>query len=237
VSGVRVVSGALPHTRLCDYEVETPDAPAPAAGWPWVLCLHGMAQSGAEMRRESVALGHPRLARVFADGPHALEKRDAATGERRRAFAWYVYTGPGAAFTRELALAEAHVVALARRAVREHPLDPRRGALLGYSQGAYLAGFVAFRNPELFRGGVVLASGRLKDEILGPEMAAATDLRVLIAHGERDRFVPFEFAERGLSALERAGSRAARLARLPGGHAFSPDVQREALAFLMEGLA
>jgi predicted esterase len=101
--------------------------------------------------------------------------------------------------------------------VREHPLDPRRAAILGYSQGAYLAGFVGFRNPDLFPGGVLLASGRLKDEVPGHESLAARGLPVLIAHGEKDRFVPGEFAERGRAALDRAGYRAVTFARTPGG--------------------
>lgn len=232
----RVVLGTEPVTRLCDFRIELPSTPPPPGGYPFVVCLHGMGQSGEEFLGASVALRHASLARVFPDGIFAYEHRDAEAKVRRRAFAWYVYTGPGPGFTRALAETEAYVTRLVRRLAREYPLDPRRAALLGYSQGAYLAGFVAFRNPDLFPGGVVLASGRLKDEALAGEMAAAPGLPVRLIHGERDRYVPIEFAERGLAALERAGHRAVRLVRTPGGHSFSTDMQRAALEFLRDAL-
>lgn len=229
VPAPRVLLGTEPVTRLCEYRLELPASDPPPGGHPFVVCLHGMGQSGGEFGDEAGALRHPSLARVFPDGVFAYEHRDAERKIRRRAFAWYVYTGPGPGFALALAETEAYLTRLVRRLVREHPLDPRRSALLGYSQGAYLAGFVAFRNPDLFPGGVVLASGRLKDEALEAEIAAARHLPVLLTHGEKDRFVPIEFAERGLAALERAGHRAARLVRTPGGHRFSTDMQAAAL--------
>ncbi len=176
-------------------------------------------------------VAHDALARAFPDGPFEFEAR-GEDGSRRRAHAWYVYTGPGDDFTRALAAAEEHVVRLVRRLLLDHPLDPRRGAIAGYSQGAYLAGFVAFRNTSLFPRGAALASGRLKDEVLAREISSAPDYPVLLVHGEKDRAVPFEFAERGKAALERAGHRASRLVAVPGGHAFSPAMRREVRGFL-----
>jgi phospholipase/carboxylesterase len=101
-----------------------------------------------------------------------------------------VWTGDSEEFTRSLERTAAWLLGVIDAEVAAAGLDAGRVSLVGFSQGGYLAGFTALRHPARFRA-LVVAAGRLKDEILAADAprAAAAGLRVLDVHGEKDAAV------------------------------------------------
>lgn len=158
-----------------------------------VVALHGMGQSAERFEREAAPLLPPGATLLLPEGPHPFELRsnDAAQhGPPRRGNAWYVWTGDSDEFVRSLARVEAWLLGVIDAEIAAAGLDARRVALVGFSQGGYLAGFVGVRNAARFRA-LVVASGRIKDEILADAAPAAarSGLRVLDVHGTRDEAV------------------------------------------------
>ncbi|MCE9637448.1 MAG: dienelactone hydrolase family protein [Planctomycetes bacterium] len=158
-----------------------------------VVALHGMGQSAAHFERDAAPLVPPGATLILPQGPYPFEMRSKDTTRReppRQGNAWYVWTGDSGAFVRSLADVASWLLAVIDSEIASEGLDGRRAALVGFSQGGYLAGFVGVRNAARFRA-LVVASGRMKDEILADAApaAAAAGLRVLDVHGEKDEAV------------------------------------------------
>jgi len=149
-----------------------------------------------------------------------------------------VYDGDTPAFRASLAHAESFLVDLVLRARREgrdrmpgaEETDPARVALLGFSQGAYLAGVTAVRHPDLFRA-AVLVGGRLKVEALVDRLPAARGLPVLGLHGREDVAVRPGPSRESLERAAAAGL-AAEFREMDGGHEFTPEMRRVAREWL-----
>jgi phospholipase/carboxylesterase len=193
VRGAFEVSFALPW-RL-DGAASTPEAPL-------VLALHG--QGMLEDSFASVVRGLFDLPYHFLlpRAPWPFEvRRDSRIGA-----SWYPYDGDAERFLDELGRTEAMLLGLLRDVESRHGLRPAQRIVLGFSQGGYVGGVVAFRNLELF-GGLVVSGARVKTEVLENELraAAGAGFRVLLVHGLRDVAVLPEAAERSRDALQAAG--------------------------------
>ena len=75
--------------------------------------------------------------------------------------------------------------------------DPARVYLLGFSQGAMMASWIALSRPDLVAG-AVLMSGRtpeeLRDQIAAPEQLAGKPF--LVVHGTQDQTLPIQLWNR-----------------------------------------
>ncbi len=156
--------------------------------------------------------------------------------DRRLGDSWYLYDGDTEAFRVSLLRAEEHLLGLLTRLRPAAPPEGCRApdfdrvAVLGFSQGAYLAGMAAVRHPEVFRAAVLVA-GRLKHEALGEEFPRAPGLRILGLHGRGDRSVLPGPSRSSMQAARAAGLRA-EFRELDGGHAFTPPMRRAAREWL-----
>jgi len=164
---------------------------------PLVIALHGRGMTDYLFER-SLRPGMDRggLSWWFPRGILPCE-----VGRQRIAYAWYVYNGDQEALRESMDQARAYVrglVQLARRTLR-----PSRVTLLGFSQGAYLASYVALSSPDLVDR-LVCCSGRPKAEFIA-DLAAARGLKVLVQTGTRDEAVPADLIAKGVAPLRAAG--------------------------------
>jgi predicted esterase len=118
-------------------------------------------------------------------------------------YGWYVYDGDQEAMRGSMDEARAYLLELAR--VARRTLRPKHITLLGFSQGGYLASYVALTRPDLFAR-LVCACARPKTEFL-KDPATARDLRVLVQTGTRDDSVPADLIAQGVAPLRDAGLR------------------------------
>lgn len=202
--------------------------PSSRDGFPVVLALHGYSESGARLRERLLALETGRFAVIYPDGPFPLEVREA--GEPARVgHAWYQYTGDQDAFRNALAFARDYLERVLEKAAREHPLDRSKVALLGYSQGGYVAGSAALLQPSRFQALIAIAT-RIKLELVeDPE--AARELRVLVVHGRRDRAIAFERQMEMVKRLREAGVSVEVLPH-EGGHGLKSGLAGDIRRFL-----
>jgi predicted esterase len=197
----------------------------PAAA-PLLVALHGKGDRQERFRREAEDALPGGWSLLVPPTPGPAPGLDDPGPD-----SWYFYEGDDARFRRSLDHAVEHVLRTIAEARKGAP-GPGTAALLGFSQGAYLAGVAAVRHPDLFRA-AVLVGGRLKIEILGDHVAEARarGLRILALHGEKDVLVKpgpaRDSVERARAAGLDAGFRS-----FDAAHRFTPEMRAAAKEWL-----
>jgi len=119
------------------------------------------------------------------------------------------------------------LMAFVDAAARRYPIDPRKLALLGFSQGGVMAYALALRQRERFAALAALSTW------LPPQLREATlmsdldDLPVLVQHGTRDDLID---AERGRESVETL--RQLRAAVVYREYAMGHEINAQSLADL-----
>lgn len=115
--------------------------------------------------------------------------------------------------------------------LRHVAVDPERIGLLGFSDGASYALALGLHNPRLFRTVIALSPGiALPAWSRGPQ-------RVLVAHGTRDRVLPFIISKRDIVPNLRRNGYDVTFRRFDGGHTVPDDVAARAIDFFLSGKA
>jgi predicted esterase len=191
-------------------------------GAPLVLALHGMGMTARAFERWlQPALERGALSWWLPQGVFPREE------SRRIGYAWYVFDGDQGRLRESMDEARAHLLAVA--GVARRALRPSRLALLGFSQGAYLASYVALSRPDLFRD-LVCCCGRPKAEFAS-DLAAARSLRVMVMRGAGDDAVPADVVAKGVAPLREAGLEVEEHL-FDAGHRLTPEMAVAAAEFL-----
>ncbi|OUU21435.1 MAG: hypothetical protein CBC13_08920 [Planctomycetia bacterium TMED53] len=190
------------NTRSFEFEVPWYWIPPKGQLRSILLGLHGMAQDGAYLGRKLEPLLDQGIGLILPSGPYPMEVR--GRNGARQGHAWYIFTGDQSAFRASMQRSEADLLDLlhqfkAETNISEVPID-----LLGFSQGGYLGGFVALRQPQLFRS-CIIASARLKHEFLEAELTYKPGIQVLFLHDKNDPLTKADPVEESQKILERAG--------------------------------
>lgn len=230
MTGGVLVEGDQPFLRRVPWRLLLPRGRGGPA--PLLVALHGKGDGPARIEAEAGEALPRGWALLVPSGPVPRDRsRDRTIGD-----SWYLYDGDTPAFREALRRAEEHVLGILARVLAAEPPrgagapDPRRVAVLGFSQGAYLAGTLAVRNPRVFRAAVLVA-GRLKHEALREDLPAARGVRILGLHGRDDRSVPPGPSRRSIEAARAAGLRA-EFREFAAGHAFTPAMRAAARRWL-----
>lgn len=200
---------------------------AAGPGAPLVLAFHGRWEDEKAMVRRVGDRGGG-LSWAFPRAP--LEDAYEFRGKQGLGYSWYEYNGDAEAFKESLRVVGHHVLERLDGILRETGADPRRVHLLGFSQGGYLAGALAFTWPERFAGAALMGA-RFKTELLEDGFDRIGHLRLYSGHGVRDRRVLPEPAARCVQELVDAGV-AVEHREYDCGHRVVPAMIDDALAQL-----
>jgi len=211
----------VPFRLVLDREVDR-DGPIPL-----LVALHGKGDRADRFEGEARECLPTGWGLLLPSGPIPRDRHAATVGDSI-GDSWYLYDGDTPAFRASLDAAESHLLRVLKR-IRRHG-DFRPAALLGFSQGAYMAGVVGVRNPAQFRA-IVQVAGRLKTEMLGPLLPAARRVRILGLHGERDAAVRPGPSAESLAAARAAGLDA-EFRTFDAGHEFTPEMRAAAKEWL-----
>ncbi|WP_146403272.1 prolyl oligopeptidase family serine peptidase [Planctomycetes bacterium CA13] len=174
--------------------------PERAEGWPMILFLHGAGERGNDLSRVKVH-GPPKQAETDRDFPFVLVSPQCPEGKT-----WDVSELNG----------------LLDQAITEHNIDTNRIYLTGLSMGGYGTWSLGIANPERFAAIVPICGGGERLSILLADEAKKVilmKLPVWAFHGGKDPVVPMEETERMIDALERMGTKNAKLTIHPdAGH-------------------
>jgi predicted esterase len=198
----RIVRGTVPITLESAYTLILPASDPPRGGHPLLLALHGYGDDGSRLRERLADLEPAPYALLLPDGPYPVEIRDQ--WPPRLGYAWYQYTGDQTAFVAALDRTSEHLAELLTTVARTQPIDPTRIAVLGYSQGGYLAGVMALKDHARYRGLVAIAC-RIKVEALTAVLPHARGFEVLVLHGVADESVKLEPQQLAIATLRQHG--------------------------------
>ncbi|RHW36652.1 esterase [Lysinibacillus yapensis] len=111
-------------------------------------------------------------------------------------------------------------------ATKHYPIDPQKIYLLGFSQGAILSQSLAtILGNQL--AGIVSIGGYLPELALeGRNKVDMNGLQVLLAHGEQDPVIPFEWSEKSKDFFETEGAQV-KYFPYTGGHFVTPQLVEE----------
>ncbi len=181
-------------------------AALPAGEVPLLVMLHG---AGSDPARAVQRLGEEPEHRGCL--VLAIKSREAT---------WDVFHG-GYGF--DVAMLDYALTAVFRR----FPVDPRRLAIAGFSDGASYALSLAVANGDLFAQAIGFSPGFV---VPGPRRGRPS---IFVSHGRDDQVLPIDRCGRTVVALLREEGYAVRYREFEGGHILPPEMVTEAL----EGLA
>jgi phospholipase/carboxylesterase len=172
--------------------------PARAAGsgpTPGLLLLHGRGADELDLLGIVPALDS-RLAVVSARAPFELGF----------GYYWYELLDIGRpeerSFRQALALLDAFSVEMLTR----YQLEPTQLYVLGFSQGAMMAGALALTQPDRFAGTLALSGYLPLHAGLTLEASQQAGNAWFVAHGERDPVIPVGFGRESRDYLSSAGA-------------------------------
>jgi predicted peptidase len=177
--GIHDLTADVPGVGMVDYGLSVPRGYSADRPAPLVLALH----SGGE-RPQHYGSAFTRL--LVLPGVDAL--RPIILAPDCPADSW---SDPAA---------DAAVMALLDRVMKEYAIDKHRVLVTGYSMGGRGTWFMASAHPELFTGAIPMAASTrdIPAERLGT-------IPTYIIHSRADEVVPFAPAEQNAGALARLG--------------------------------
>jgi predicted esterase len=214
--------------------------PAGAGKAPLLVALHGKGDRIERFEAEALEALPPGWALLVPAGPiprdGGARPRPDVAGPAPISSSWYLYDGDTDVFRESVARAASYLRGVVEDVIAASPTpgyaipDASRVALLGFSQGAYLAGLAAVQDAGFYRA-VVLVGGRLKVESLTAALPGAAGLAVLGLHGALDEAVRPGPSRECIEAARQAGL-AADWSEHPCAHEFSPSMRKEASRWL-----
>ena len=165
---------------------------------PLLLLLHGYGSNEEDLFGLADAFD-PAFTVVSARAPLSMG---------RGSYAWFSLafseTGPVVLKPEEAEASRQTVAGFIAWCTAEYGTDPKRVALVGFSQGAILSAAVALTRPELVRA-AVLMSGRILPESAEESAPAGQQPQYLVVHGVSDPVLPIAHGRASHATLERLG--------------------------------
>lgn len=207
--------------------LHTVHVPSGEGPFPTVIALHGWGASAHDL------FG---LAPLIHDGKALVlcpqGKVEMAVTPGQKGYGWFPLT-PGLAPDPEVFRAAAHgLTEFLAWARGQYPIDPRRTALVGFSQGGLMAYAEGLSNAEHYAGLAGLSTwlpSALSEAI--PKTAAQRELAALVIHGTADPLVDIERGRQSREALRDFG-----VSLMYREFAMGHEIRQEALAVILDWL-
>ena len=203
-----------------DCDIREPEQPRQA-----IILLHGYSETGGKMlRRLGTVL--PQDALILAPNapfPQVLARNEIGY---EIGFSWYFHDPQKDEYFIDMEVA---LSCLSEVIARKVPAGLRI-TLIGFSQGGYLAPFVASREASRVKRVIGIGCQFLDEELVSP-----LGFEIHGIHGEEDDVVNAAVSQRSHEKLILAGARGGTYALLPGvGHRITHEVQAEVARILSD---
>ena len=177
--------------------VHTIFEPQGAGPHPTLLMLHGRGANALDLLGLAPYLCGGKFLVLCPQAPLQVPLGGAAVG-----YEWYPITMGGPLDLRAVMAAREELRTFLAEALQRYPIDSKKLAVLGFSQGGVMAYSLGFGEPERFAALAVLSSW-LPQDLLStlPDVPATEQLPVLIQHGSRDELVDIGRARQSVETL------------------------------------
>ncbi|MEE9311406.1 MAG: hypothetical protein V3V10_03230 [Planctomycetota bacterium] len=220
--------------HACPVKISTPravdlstDKPLPAE-IPIVIALHGYGQNEDRMRRFMSPISGLPFIWVYPRAVYPLEMRQPE--KIRIGNAWYMYTGDQDDLRESMAQSMKHIMNVREQVIER--FGERACAIVGFSQGGYLAGLTGACHPQAFKAAASL-TGRLKHEF----MPDGNGVKLAQFHGLDDENVAPELARDAVEATRTKGFEVEHFEIKDTAHAISEDMAEKLGDWLKKVLA
>jgi len=205
----------------------TAHVPAGDGPFPTIIALHGWGASAHDLVGLAPIFDGGRSLVLCPQGPLAFQ-----AGPEQVGYGWFPLESGGPTDHAEVRKGVDALQRFIDEAFAAHPVDRRKVAILGFSQGGVMAYDLALRNPAAYAGLVALSSW-LPDEMAesipaNPELA---DLQTLVIHGSKDPMISVDLARESRDALAKLGV-SASYREYEMGHEINPEALRELISWL-----
>lgn len=186
---------------------------------PFILWLHGFGQHLEWMQQqiEPVMEKIPAF-HLIAQAPFLLTERYLKS--KKEGYSWYLFGGDKEQYQSSMEHAAEYLFELISRL--KALTNAQELWICGYSQGAYLAGFMTLHRPERVNACFMLA-GRLKHEWAG-DWKASEMCRLTAIHGSEDKEVLPGPQIEALEFAKKQGVLNVQMHVINGGHEWSAEM-------------
>lgn len=201
----------------------------PETSLPLIVYLHGYGENIERFRKQTQTIQGLHAWHLFISGPYPLPH----PGMKNRGFSWYIYDGADSDFVRELQNATNFVETVVEEFRNYVDHKPYALAVVGFSMGAYLAGYWALfgQKPPDY---VAACAGRIKTELLKPDSDLQDKSQQIMAfHGKEDPYVKGERQEKAIEELKGYGLHA-EIRWLNCGHQMSGEMEEAVSEWLSD---
>jgi len=164
---------------------------------PTLLTLHGWGANALDLLGLAPHLCAGKFLVVCPQGPMQVPISDSMVG-----YGWFPMTGAGPINVQAVLDARELVKTFLADALERYPIDQRKLAIVGFSQGGVMAYSLGLGEPERYAGLAALSSWLPKDLLsVFPDVPATEQLPVLIQHGSQDELVDAGRARQSVETL------------------------------------
>jgi phospholipase/carboxylesterase len=155
---------------------------------PTILTLHGRGANAFDLLGLAPYICNGKFLMICPQGPLETPIGPGAVG-----YAWYPMTMGGPPDVGAILSSREKLQAFLDECLARYPIDARKLALLGFSQGGVMAYSLALSNPERFAALAVLSSW-LPKEIISELAVKETvqSLPTLVQHGTQDQLIELQ---------------------------------------------
>jgi phospholipase/carboxylesterase len=213
----------LPRMEL----LYTAHVPAGDGPFSTIIALHGWGASAHDLLGLAPIFDGGKSLVLCPQGPLAFQAGPSQVG-----YGWFPLTGGGEADPAEVKASIDTLEKFLDEAIAALPIERRKVAILGFSQGGVMAYALALRNPAKYAGLVALSSwlpGSMAAAI--PENPDLANLQTLVIHGTQDSMISIDLARESRDALGKLGVSAA-YHEYEMGHEINPEALREIIGWL-----
>ena len=174
--------------------------PAGKSPHPTIVTLHGRGASAFDLLSLAPYLCGGRFRIICPQGPLETPIAPEATG-----YAWYPMSMGGSPDIESILVSRQRLQQFLDECLAQYPIDAKKLAILGFSQGGVMAYSLALANPDRFAALVALSSW-LPPELV-PHLSlghSAQALPTLVQHGTQDSMIEVERARKSVETLRQA---------------------------------
>ena len=175
--------------------------PAGEPPYPTLFALHGHGAHAQDLAPLAPLLAGGRLQVILPQAEFALDDAPFSYGPM---FTWMRRGENDRPLPGELARVTADLTAFIEQACERYSVDQDRAALMGFSQGGFLAYRLALSDPSRWQGAAMLSTW-LSDEAAAEIHPDAAQLPLLVQHGTNDPLVAVDKGRDSRDRLQALG--------------------------------